>query len=417
MISSVVKYKALSQDIRIDSEYYKPEFLEQARALEATNHKTLSDLTTVTDGNHLRIAEEFSETGVRYLRGQDLADFFISDADPIYIPESLYAKLGRSHICPGDVLVSIVGTIGSVGLVTDRHGQLTGNCKLAIVRPDALPGEYIATFLASKVGQKEIQRRIRGAVQMGLLLPDLKSIPIAIPNKDLRDYVVGIVQQAQKSRECAVKYHEEAQDALLSAIGLEKLNLSMKAFTYSRLSKAFYGNRLDPEFFCLPNLEKWKCPHPLKRLGDSSVTSWLSNGATPAESEYAENGIPILKVGGIGPDGIAEWLGDRVSPEATAARGSRGKIVPGDIGMLCAAHHVRYIGKSGLFTEYPQEEMSCRSVGELITVRSSGGIRPEVLCTYFNLAPIRLQSQRYVRGQSAHLYPSDLAELGCCRFC
>jgi restriction endonuclease S subunit len=86
---------------------------------------------------------------------------------------------------PGDVLVSIVGTIGSVGLVTDRHGKLTGSCKLAIIRPHALPAEYVAVYLASRPGQNEIERRIRGAVQMGLILPDMKEIPVPIPDNGL----------------------------------------------------------------------------------------------------------------------------------------------------------------------------------------------------------------------------------------
>jgi hypothetical protein len=129
---SSVQVDDLSKDFRLDAEHYKPEYLTQERATTKRRSVELQTVADVSDGNHLSIAEEFSESGVRYLRGQDLSDFFISDADPIYIPERIYGTLTRSHMLAGDVLVGIVGTIGSVGLVTKRHGNLTGNCKLAI---------------------------------------------------------------------------------------------------------------------------------------------------------------------------------------------------------------------------------------------------------------------------------------------
>jgi hypothetical protein len=38
----------------------------------------------------------------------------------------------------GDVLLSIVGTIGSVALVTEKYQHLTGSCKIAIIRPKSV---------------------------------------------------------------------------------------------------------------------------------------------------------------------------------------------------------------------------------------------------------------------------------------
>lgn len=208
---SAVPVKGLSDDFRLDAEHYQPAYLRQEKAMAKHECVALGRIADVFDGNHLSIAEEFVDTGVRYLRGQDLSDFFISDLDPVYIPDRFYAALTRSHMFAGDVLVSIVGTIGNVGLVTDRHGKLTGNCKLAIVRSHSLPAEYIATYLASQVGQNEIQRRIRGAVQMGLILPDLRKISIVKPKKRQCDAIVRLVKEAERRRKEARKFGEEAE--------------------------------------------------------------------------------------------------------------------------------------------------------------------------------------------------------------
>jgi len=246
---SAVRFSRLSPDIRWDAEHYRPEFLQQEQAIRKLDTKPLREVADVSDGNHLSIAEEFCEEGVRYLRGQDLSDFFISDADPIYIPEKHYAALGRSHMFPGDVLVGVVGTIGTVGLVTERHGKLTGNCKLAIVRPRALPGEYIAAYLASRLGQYEIRRRIRGAVQMGLILPDLKELPVVEPTKFQRDKVVGAIQGAQAARRRAAETIGGAESRLMEALGLNHLDLTPQK-CYARRFRDLQGaNRFGAEYF------------------------------------------------------------------------------------------------------------------------------------------------------------------------
>ena len=246
---SSVEVANLSKDFRLDAEYYQPEYLAQEHATSKRRGVELQTVADVSDGNHLSIAEEFSESGVRYLRGQDLSEFFISDADPIYIPERIYRTLIRSHMLSGDVLVGIVGTIGSVGLVTKRHGNLTGNCKLAIIRAQALPAEYIAAYLTSRIGQNEIQRRIRGAVQMGLILPDLKTLPIVVPTDKEREAIVNLVKEAEVSRERSRELIQAAENLLTESVGLSAVDLS-ESLSYERqFADLSAAKRFGAEYF------------------------------------------------------------------------------------------------------------------------------------------------------------------------
>ena len=193
---SVVRSGELGATTRVDAEYYHPQYLKQVDNITRLQHRKLSDVALISDGNHISISNKFSSAGVRYLRGQDLSDFFISDQDPVFIPEGTYYSLSRSHMLPGDVLVGIVATIGTVGLVTDRHGKLTGNCKLAIVRTNQIQPEFLAAYLDSKAGKNEVVRRIRGAVQMGLILPDLREIPVPLFSYEFREQIANLVRQS-----------------------------------------------------------------------------------------------------------------------------------------------------------------------------------------------------------------------------
>jgi type I restriction enzyme S subunit len=246
---SSVEVIDLSEDFRLDAEHYQPEYLAQERATTKRRSVELYTVADVSDGNHLSIAEEFSESGVRYVRGQDLSDFFISDADPIYIPEKIYRTLTRSHMLAGDVLVGIVGTIGSVGLVTKRHGNLTGNCKLAIIRAHALPAEYIAAYLTSRIGQNEIHRRIRGAVQMGLILPDLKTLPIVVPTDKEREKIVNLVKDAEASRERSRELIQDAENLLTDSVGLSTIDFSESLSYQRQFADLSAARRFGAEYF------------------------------------------------------------------------------------------------------------------------------------------------------------------------
>ena len=110
---STARISRLSQDARWDSEYYRPEYIRQDRRLSTLSTSTLGRLADISDGNHLTIAGDFRQSGVRYLRGQDLTEFFLCNTDPVFISDEAYQSLPRiSHMHTGDVLVGIVGSIG-----------------------------------------------------------------------------------------------------------------------------------------------------------------------------------------------------------------------------------------------------------------------------------------------------------------
>ena len=79
----------------------------------------LTTYVNVSDGNHMGISDHFTDEGVPYYRGQDAGAFFIENSNPICIDEKTFELpvMKRSHLKKGDVILSIVGTIGSLSLV------------------------------------------------------------------------------------------------------------------------------------------------------------------------------------------------------------------------------------------------------------------------------------------------------------
>lgn len=169
---------------RFDAEFFQPEFVANAASLMCVETEPLPAVAAVSDGNHLAVSHDFRtdpSDAVRYLRGQDLGGYVLGERSPVFVGQATYDRLVRSHIMPGDVLLSIVGTVGALSLVPDDAPPLTGSCKIAILRPKSgkIAPAYLAAFLSSRHGRAQIKRLTRGAVQTGLILADMGQLRVA----------------------------------------------------------------------------------------------------------------------------------------------------------------------------------------------------------------------------------------------
>lgn len=246
---SIIQKSNLESVHRLDSEYYQPEYLRSQNRLDSLKTSPLSYVCQVTDGNHSSISENFTEIGVRYLRGQDLTDFFISDSSPVYIPEEIYYKLNRSHIFHNDVLVSIVGTVGLVSIVGKQFDKLTGNCKIAILHPKKIDPWFLAVFLSSKYGQNQIQRKVAGAVQTGIILKDLSSILIPIVSDKEQAKIRDIAIDAFGNQNNGESLYSQAEDLLLEELGLNNFKIEDDVSYVVNLLDIKSAHRADAEYF------------------------------------------------------------------------------------------------------------------------------------------------------------------------
>ena len=160
---SEINRSELERTLRIDSEFYSKSAIKVSDMLQSRSHDLLTTFVDVSDGNHMGISDCFIDEGVPYYRGQDAGAFFIENSNPICINEKTFELpvMKRSHLKKGDVILSIVGTIGSLSLVYSDKSA-TCSCKLAILRPkEGKSAELLATFLRGKYGQAQITRFTR----------------------------------------------------------------------------------------------------------------------------------------------------------------------------------------------------------------------------------------------------------------
>ena len=142
----------------------------------------------------------------------------------------------------------------------------------------------------------------------------------------------------------------------------------------------------------------------------------ISTGKTAPRNSYPDKGVRIIKVKNISGNGIKWREKFFVTEEFYEKAQKKAQVQIGDILMLCSAHSKIYIGRADIIDTFPQEvvddDSRCCCVGELIIIRAnSEKVLPKYLITFLRLPIVQEQIRRMVKGQSAHLYPKDLAKL------
>ncbi|MCY3727921.1 MAG: hypothetical protein OXF97_02840 [Nitrospira sp.] len=239
---------------RIDSQFFLPEFVDSFNTVANAPYSMLSDIAHVTDGNHVKIAENFDDSeGIRYLRGQDLGtDMMLHDRNIVHIPESCFKALKRSHIFKDDILITIVGAnTGLVGLVYEPSEKLVANCKLGIARVEIskiIPG-YLYAFLIGRYGQHQILRSIRGGGQTGLILPDIRQLRIARLSSDFESRINDVSFYGHSKAMESKRVYGNAQNILLSELGLTDWQPKRQLTFVKNYSDTEQAERIDAEYF------------------------------------------------------------------------------------------------------------------------------------------------------------------------
>ena len=99
-----------------------------------------------------------------------------------YVDEITQKQIQRYITLKGDILISIVGTIGLIAIVGGslNGANLTENC-VKLVKLDNIDSEYLYYYLKSPFGQQNISRGTVGAVQAKLPIKNIQEFNINCP--------------------------------------------------------------------------------------------------------------------------------------------------------------------------------------------------------------------------------------------
>lgn len=169
-----------SQKERLDTFYYHHLFADLDDRLEAaSNELTPAEKASVliTDGTHQTPTYTEKENGVLFLSSTNIAEYGVDLSECKYIIPELHKRLKNCQPKPGDVLIAKSGTVGTACVFPEGLPECSVYESVAIFRPtEEWNPNYIAAFINSDLGIKQIQRSQKGIAIKHLHLGDLKEL-------------------------------------------------------------------------------------------------------------------------------------------------------------------------------------------------------------------------------------------------
>jgi restriction endonuclease S subunit len=196
----------------------------------------------------------------------------------------------RTRVSTGDVLISIKGTLGEVGLAEASLLPANMNRDVAIIKlfSNSPSGEYTTVFLRSKFGEYQLAREGSGGVQQMITLERLRKVRIPIIGKESKNEVSKLYQAGLKKRQEAKNFYTQAQFLLDSELGRDKINFERPVSFTASLSKAISDGRFDADYFQPQFLEIQKIIRQYPNGFD-----FLINCATPLRPNIDPRNTPF----------------------------------------------------------------------------------------------------------------------------
>ena len=201
--------------------------------------------------------------GHPYIRVRDLNNKRLLELDNSYeyVDNETQKVISKYTVKTGDVVLSIVGTIGLVAIVgrTLDGANLTENC----VKLSSFHGvnrDFLYYYLRSDYGQQEIRCGTVGAVQAKLPIKNIQNIAINLPEYTTQERIASLHLSIDRKIELNQKIND---------------NLEQQAVTY--FQELYINNA-----------------NPMWQIGTISDLGTVVGGSTPSKTKpeyYTNNGI------------------------------------------------------------------------------------------------------------------------------
>ena len=216
----------------------------------------LGDICTkITDGSH-NPAQGIPHSEYLMLSSKNIYDDEITLDNPRYLSAENYATENkRTQISTGDILLTIVGTVGRAAVVSDSYKNICLQRSVAVIKPKSslIDSRFLMYQLQSM--RTHLEQEARGVAQKGIYLKQVENLQVKVPSMDeqfrvvkkldkvseliaLRKEQLAKLDQLVKSR-----FVELFGDPTANPMGWAKVNIT--AVVGGKVSNGFFAKRDD----------------------------------------------------------------------------------------------------------------------------------------------------------------------------
>ncbi|MDI1329468.1 restriction endonuclease subunit S [Pseudomonas sp.] len=175
----------------------------------------------------------YTSSGVRVYGQQQVIPNDFSYGD-YYISEEKFNEMKRYEVYPGDILISVMGTIGKVAVVPSgiERGIINPRLVKYRSREEVILPEFVQASILSEVSQSQLLFAAQGSTMDGLNMQIIGELPIAYPETDEQVEILRAIERHSKkfnsilsAADQAVTLLQERRSALISAAVTGKIDV------------------------------------------------------------------------------------------------------------------------------------------------------------------------------------------------
>ena len=250
---SIIQKSQLEGNLRLDAEYYQPEYLEVEKKLNSIKTIAVENISesVVNFGayslcNYIKWREE----GIPYLNVENIKHGYIDFENVKFIDEKVNEILKKSKVREGQVIITMAGTIGNVAVAHKIPEKVNSNQATAkITLKKNFSPYYLAAFLNSYYGQKQTEREIVSSVQPNIFLFQIKNFRVPVISEDGQKEIEKIYKQGLNELEKSKSLYSKAENLLLEELGLKNFEMEDDLSYIVNLSEVKKSHRTDAEYF------------------------------------------------------------------------------------------------------------------------------------------------------------------------
>ena len=147
---------------------------------------------------------EYVEEGIAEIRGELLNDdASIKKESFRYISEKTAKKFPRTKLEGGDIVISVRGTIGKVGYITEElaGSNITANLLRVSMNRNIMNEHFVKQLFLSDIMKRKFDEITTATTIKTFKVPEFKQIILAIPTKDEQDKIASILLEVDNKIE------------------------------------------------------------------------------------------------------------------------------------------------------------------------------------------------------------------------
>lgn len=155
-------------------------------------YKRLGDICKILNGYAFKSSNYISNGGLRIIRIANVQEGFVCDNAPQFYPLDTIPSLSKYILYEGDLLMSLTGNVGRVGILPKEFLPAALNQRVACLRLDkGLSKKFIFHFLNNKFFIQDAINFSTGVAQLNLSTEWLNNYLVPVPPMEVQERIVA----------------------------------------------------------------------------------------------------------------------------------------------------------------------------------------------------------------------------------